>query len=228
MTMTKLTSIAAGLCSLALSGAAQAVVIDFRDPAFEPAAGLDHHSVLYGGYTFTLDTLDVATLSHDGSLYWDAVDGFGVIGAGWERDEVESPEVLSLAFGESLFLDKLILSDLFIEEGGTRTERGFYSLDGGAVWTAFDADGASLNGEMTLAVGQATSRVLFTSAGRDWSVPRNGHEYSLAGVDVYRADGGSGTGTGAGSGNGPSVPEPTSALLFASGALLVGRRSRNA
>ena len=212
-------SIAAGMLCLALAGSASAIPVDFRDASFSAGYGVNHFEHSAASYDFTFDALHISGMQHDGTLYWDAADGFGIIGAGWEDDEIEFPEVLSLSFGETVYVDHLIVTDLFIEQEGTRPERGFYSLDGGSSWNPFTADGLDDNGEMVVAIDATASQMLLTSAGRDTRARRNGHEFSLAGIDLYR-DGGGGMGSAA--------PEPSAALLFGVGALVIRSRSRRA
>ncbi len=215
--MKRLNSIAVGLLILAIAGTAAATSIDFRDPAFQPGVGLDHHSVNQSSYSFSFDALNIADMGHDGSLFWDRSDGFGIIGAGWENDEIELPEVLRLSFGETLYLESLVVTDLYVEGSGPRAERGFYSLDDGSSWHEFLADGLHDNGQLTVLVNGSAEAVLLTSPGRELGPPRIRHEFSLAGVDVQRPPAVA-----------PVVPEPSTALLFALGVLVIGLRKRRA
>lgn len=225
--MTRLSAIGAGMLYLAVAGPAGAVAIDFRNHRFAPAPDLNHHTVDNRGYSFSFDTLHIAGMHPNGSLSWNEADGFGIIGAGWENDEIEFPEVLSLSFGETLYVEQLFVTNLFIEHDGIRPERGFYSFDGGSSWNPFSADGLDDNGELSVEIGVMTSQLLLTSAGSDIRTRRNGHEFALAGIELYHHQPG-GKDRDHGQCQDPAVPEPTAALLFASGALVIGRRNRRA
>jgi hypothetical protein len=100
----------------------------------------------------------------------------------------------------------LLITDLFIEDGFT--EQGSYSLDGGASWTDFFADGLHSNGEVELALGAGIDGILFTAPG---IVGDENHEFSVGGFDA---------------GVHP-MPEPSAALMFAVGFLVVGRAVRS-
>ncbi len=204
-----------GLLGLALASGASALSVDFRDPAFAPRRGASEHEVVHEGYRFGFGALNIESMRHDGSLYWDSRDGFGIIGAGWERDEIELPEVLRLSFGESLFVEQLVVTDLFVEGSDRYAEQGLYSLDGGLVWTPFESDGIDDNGEMTVIVNGTADYVLLTTAGRGRAASGRSFqfEFSLAGVAVERAPG-------------PLVPEPSTALLFVLAVWIVGRFGR--
>lgn len=213
--MKRSNSIAVGLLILAIAGTASATSIDFRSPDFGPGAGQVHHSVLYAGYSFSLDALNIADMGHDGSLHWDRHDGFGISGSGWEGDEIELPEVLRLSFGETLYLESLVVTDLYVEGSGPHAERGFYSLDDGSSWHEFLADGVHHNGQLTVLVNDTADSVLLTSPGREPGPPSRRHEFSLAGVDVQRPPAVA-----------PVVPEPSTALLYALSVFSVARRIR--
>jgi hypothetical protein len=222
--MKTLRAMASGFLSLALATSAGAVAIDFRDASFAPGSGVNHHSVSYATYGFDLSALHIAGMTPSGTLYWDATDGFGIIGAGWENDEIELPEVFSLSFGETVYVESLLVTDLFFDHDIDAAEVGFYSVDAGASWTAFAADGLDGNGEMLVAVDANANQIWLTSAGRVTSVRRDGHEFSFAGIDLYRSE--VITHGDEPNGNGPAVPEPSAALLFAAGAAVI--RSRRA
>jgi hypothetical protein len=217
--MKTLMSFGAGVLALALAGTAGATSIDFRAGAFEPGSAVNHLSQAYGGYYFDLDALRSSDLHHEGTLFWDSSDGFGIKNSNnWDADEIEGNEVLSVAFGESIYVHSFRVADLFIETGlqSNLVEHGYFSIDGGSHWGSFYADGAHVNGEVSVHVGATTDGILFKSAGSTGY--RQGHEFSLVSVDIDRGK--------YDPHEGPAVPEPSAAVLFAAGSLLVGRRSR--
>jgi hypothetical protein len=222
--MKTLRVIASGILGFALAASAGAVSIDFRDAAFAPGAGVNHHSASYATYDFHFDALNIFGMVPSGTIYWDATDGFGIIGAGWENDEIELPEVFSISFGESLYVESLLVTDLFYDTDINAAEVGYFSLDAGATWAAFVADGLDGNGEMLVAIDANANQIWLTSAGRVSSVRRDGHEFSVAGLDLYRSE--VITHDDEPQQNGPAVPEPSAALLFAAGAAVI--RSRRA
>jgi len=194
-----------------------APVVDFRDSGFEPPSGADVYSHTASGINFTFEALSLSgapPIVPGGELYWDDIDGFGVKELSYEDDEVEFPEAMRISFGETVQVNRFLISDLFIEHG--YTERGYYSLDDGVNWTAFYADGLHSNGEVELSLGGIDiSEILFTAPGRT-----NGenHEFSVAGVDAFLIDGDDGGGTTT------PAPEPSAAMVFGAGLLLLGRR----
>ncbi len=218
--MQNLISFSAGLLALSLASAAGATSIDFRNAAFTPVGDVNHLSQSYGGYSFDFDALRITDMQHEGTLFWDSLDGFGIKNSNnWDADEIEGSEVLKISFGQSLYVTSFTVADLFPETN--LVEQGHYSTNGGATWGSFFADGAHLNGEVTVNVGGMADHLLFKSAGSTGF--RQGHEFSVVAVNVGTARPAS-----IDRNDGPAVPEPTSAMLFAAGALLVGRRSRRA
>lgn len=215
--MKNLLSLGAGLLALSLATAAGAVPVDFRGASFAAGHGVNHFENSAATYDFSFDALRITDMQHEGTLFWDVLDGYGIRNTNnWDADEIEGSEVLKLSFGESIYLESFTVADLLIETN--LVEEGDYSVNGGSSWSHFYADGAHLNGEVTVTVDAETDHVLFKSAGSTGF--RQGHEFSLVAVDVGREV--------YEHSNGPAVPEPTSALLFAAGALVVGRRSRRA
>jgi hypothetical protein len=208
------------VAAVLVAGSAQAApfvpVIDFRDSAFEPPSGADVYSHTAGGIDFTFESLSLSgapLIVAGGELYWDSNDGFGVKELSYEDDEVEFPEAMRISFGETVLVERFLISDLFIEHG--YTEQGFYSLDDGANWVAFFANGLHGNGEVELNLGGINiSEILFTAPG---VVGSQKHEFSVAGVDAFviKDEGGVG---------GTPAPEPSAAMVFGAGLLLFGRR----
>ena len=157
----------------------------------------------------------------DGSLlYWDATDGFGVRGPGYEYDEVEGDqELLVITFTEPVKVTEVALTDLFREftwAAGTYRETGSIELSDGTVIpvTAAWNQTSNTNGELVVAVNAVTQSITFSAPGR---VDGEEHEFSVAGVSFEKV----------------SVPEldPSSAtggLAFLGSFLLVatGRRRK--
>ena len=158
----------------------------------------------------------------DGSLlYWDAKDGFGVRGPGYEYDEVEGSELLVISFSQPVEVTNVALTDLFNEfswAAGMYQESGFITLSDGTVVEVEAAANQTpgTNGELTVAVNAVTQSITFSAPGR---VDGENNEFSVAGVSFEKV----------------SVPEldPSSAtggLAFLGSFLLVatGRRRRRA
>ncbi len=208
-------TIGLGVSLLILPGAAAAApfnpIQDFRDSIFKPVGNVASHLVELDGYDMLFETfaLDGGSMVSDGALFWDDPDGFGIKDIGYEKDEIEGPEVFKISFSHLAYLDRVLVTDLFIEKG--YAEIGFYSVDEGASWTSFSATGAHSNGSVEVEVYEKTHSILFTSPGRT-----NGqkHEFAVAGLDAHW------------DGHGPqgAVPEPGAALLFSAGFLLMRRR----
>jgi hypothetical protein len=117
------------------------------------------------------------------SLYWDSKDGFGVKGSnGYEGDEVEGAEWLTVSFSEEVKLGDIYLTDLFTEPsnsapsnaikppaGYTYSEKGTYTLaNGTAVGFLANTDAKpdpETNGEKTLSVNTNTTGVTLTAPG---------------------------------------------------------------
>jgi hypothetical protein len=201
------------LLTLLLAGAANATPfvpqIDFREGSlFAPSGDVNAHTATDAGITITIQAYETISggLVSAGKLYWDSTDGYGIRALSYEEDEVEHPEVLGIFFSENTYVERFLITDLFIEDGFT--EQGSYSLDGGASWTDFFADGLHSNGEVELALGAGIDGILFTAPG---IVGDENHEFSVGGFDA---------------GVHP-MPEPSAALMFAVGFLVVGRAVRS-
>jgi len=127
----------------------------------------------------------------DGSvLYWDATDGFGVRGPGYEADEVEGSELLVISFSQPVEVTEVALTDLFREyswAAGGYLETGSIELSDGTV-IPITADPSqtsspSTNGELTVAVNAVTRSITFSAPGR---VDGENHEFSVAGVSFEK------------------------------------------
>jgi hypothetical protein len=191
--------------SLATASAATASFIpeiDLRDSAHAAAHGFVSYSMSWGGFGIRFDSLSIesGSLSSADALYWSAEDGFGIQGSGYERDEIEAFERLRVAFDEPILLERLLISDLFIED---QTETGAYSLDGGLSWISFAADGLDPNGEIEVSVQAEVSSLLLAAPGK---AGLGNHEFSLAGFDAIRIANPNAI---------PQVPEPSSGALVA-------------
>jgi len=202
------------LLTFLLAGAAHASPFvpdfDFRGGGvFEPPGNVNSHTATDAGLTITIQAYETTSggLVPNGTLYWDSNDGYGIRELSYEEDEVEHPEVLGISFGETTFVERFLITDLFIEHG--YIEEGSYSLDDGASWTTFYADGLHSNGEVELALGASIDGILFTAPG---IVGDENHEFSIGGFDTGQAH---------------PIPEPSAALMFAVGFLVVGRRARS-
>ncbi len=199
------------LSSLILAGplAAEALAtpIDFRQLPFSSAAdGLPFFEITAGGIDLRFDPLPTP----DATLYWDSTDGFGVRHA-YEADEIEADEILNITFTSgSVYLDAVFLTDLFYEgQPEPFEETGFYRLSVNGIeqdWIEFDQTDHGIlpspitNGEFTLVLNASNvTSIAFRAPG---IVNGQGHEFSVAGIEVY-------------------VPEPSTLVLLGSG-LVVG------
>ena len=209
---------------LLLSTGASASYIDFTDsgpspiPDFSPALGQTSFPITIDGVklTFTPGTNPPDTVNPP-TLWWDSTDGFGVQ-YGYEQDEIEGPEFLTLSFEvlngiaplgaqanmTPFYLEKVFVSDLFNEWG--YTERGAYQYegpDGMSKWVDFFAapgqDFGVTNGERSIDIYQPVHWITFAAPG----LLQNGqnHEYALQGIQ------------------GSPVPLPPAVLLLGSGIL---------
>ena len=186
---------------------ARADVIDFTDPAiFGGADGLASFGVTVGGLGLQFDPLPTP----DARLYWDSTDGFGVRHA-YEADEIEADEILNLIFTSgSVYLDAVFITDLFYEGSPRYEETGSYQLNGSGPWVQFAQTDHNIlpspitNGEFELVLNASNvTSIAFRAPG---IVNGQGHEFSVAGIEVY-------------------VPEPSTLALLGSG-LVVGAMVR--
>ena len=165
-----------------VASVASAEYIDFRSTAFSGAYGKTSYS-----FTTSSGTGVTAVAGGTGSsLYWDSQDGFGVMGcSGYETDEIDSSESLTLKFSKSTYLDDVFITDLFKESG--YLEIGYYSLNGGTP-VKFLADASQVsgttNGEKTLDINKYINSVTFTAPGKLGLFGTQNHEFSVGGIKI--------------------------------------------
>ncbi len=142
-------------------------------------------------------------------LYWDSTDGFGVR-HGYEKDEIEGEEILTISFGGGVDLNQVMITDLFNEWGYLET--GYYWLNGDtSTKKQFWADpnqtiGSIYNGELTLNIdAYDVDSISFAAPGK--KIRDENHEFSVGGINISK------------------VPEPSTLLLLSTG-LLVGAAFR--
>lgn len=206
------------------AASASAEFVDFRDAS--QFGGSDY------GTTASFSTASGANATitpgpEGSSFYWGTDDGFGVRynGSGaYEYDEIEGPESLSITFSQPVYIESVLVTDLYRERtniGTTYNETGSYTLSNGTVGniTANGLGGA--NGEQTVSVGAWTSSIVFRGAGAVGGFLGFGtthSEYSVGGITF----------------GGPiAVPEldPSSAgaglILLLGGLVVLGGRRRS-
>ncbi|MBN1653965.1 MAG: hypothetical protein JXA30_09330 [Deltaproteobacteria bacterium] len=213
-TFLKLAAFSTGFV-LIIASTAFADFIDFRsEENFAAAANQESFTADVGDYDLTLTPAPTGS-----QLYWDNVDGFGVISGTWydEVDEIDHRESLTISFSDSVYLSSISLTDLFYENG--YFEMGYYVLSDGSVET-FVADFTQVkgtNGLLDIEIGADNiTSISLKALPSYWIV---NHDYSVMGIDV--------TANGASA----SVPElgaesSVSALALLFGGVLVvnGRR----
>ncbi len=181
--------------------------IDFRSGDFASGNGLGTLTASASGYSFELHAL----AEFDGvwttraALSWSSQDGFGIKSRSYEDDEIEGNELLRLEFTAPVFLERVLVTDLFWERV---KEVGSLSLDGGANWIDFYADGRTNNGVVAVPLNAEVKSVLFSAAGKSG---RGNHEFSLAGFDARQI---------------AHSPEPGAGLLLSAGLIALARLRR--
>lgn len=105
--------------ALAQGGGAQinqdlAGQLDFRDTAYRVC--FDQPSCSVNGITVMAERLGPGGGDWvPAGIYWDPVDGFGVLGGG-QDDEIDFDERLTVRFAEPRFIERVWFSDLFVGE----------------------------------------------------------------------------------------------------------------
>jgi hypothetical protein len=177
----------AGATVLLAAPSAFAAYVDFTEVADLSVNGEDSWSYdTVDGVTVTVTAMPDEPVNAT-SLYWDSDDGFGVNGWSYEDDEIEGFESLEIRFTDTasseaveVQVDELYLTDLFNEHGYLET--GTATLDNGSIDIEADPNeilGSGSNGELTLAVAEATTSITLKAPG--WHDGKN-EEYSIAGL----------------------------------------------
>ncbi len=175
------------LATLTVASTASAEFVDFRSSS--QFGGSDYDS----SASFTTQSGATATIipgPSGSSLYWGTDDGFGVRYSGsgaYEYDEIEGPESLSITFSQPVYIESVLVSDLFREQtniGTTYNETGTYTLGNGTTGT-ITANNNSSNGEQTVTIGSWTQSIIFRGAGYVGGflgIGTRNNEYSVAGI----------------------------------------------
>jgi len=194
---------------LATSAQAYSPQIDFRDAT--PWSASDQQASFTG--TAAGITLTLQAKPEPAKLWWDGTDGSGVR-LSYENDEIESQERLKITFAHEVDLSAIYISDLFYEDG--YSEMGSYRINDEA-WQPFDAvnlpGNGNGNGEHVIDLGGPISGVSMLRFRAPGEIGDQDHEFALMGLDARPAAA-------------HPMPEPSAALLFATGFLVTARRRR--
>lgn len=208
-TMNKLLAFGGLTLALVYSSLANAtiippLVVDFRDSAW---------ALAYGQNPF--EHAGVTAEANDGLLYQDSRDGLGIMDSkcGYEMDEIDSCEVLTVSFApEEYLISAVVISDLFDPEDGINDRRGevgrlkynTYS-DDTVIETFWGRDSDQANGEQVIDLGVE----LDIKTIQFW-VPKYDHDGDPETARVYReADEFSVIGF-----TGVRLPEPAPLVIF--------------
>lgn len=191
--------VAVVLLSFCYTGISSAALIDFTENV--PW----HNAYNQASYTYLNTTLTASP----GDLLWqDNIDGIGIqssptsdIPAGYESDEIEGGELLTISFIHDVYLNNIYIADLFYEPGEQGYyEKGQYSINGGS-WVDFFSDGTGTNGELLLVLNVPNvSYIQFMAPG---IIDGQNHEFAVQGIDVDS--------------DYATTPEPGTMLLLGSG-----------
>lgn len=180
---------ALALATLTVASSASAEFVDFRNAS-------EFGGSNYGtSATFNTDSGANATITPgpvSASFYWGTDDGFGVRynGSGaYEYDEIEGPESLSITFSEPVYIESVLVSDLFREQtnlGSTYNETGTFTVTNGTSSSvgSIVANGTP-SGDQTVSVGAWATSIVFRGAGYVGGflgLNRQTNDYSLAGI----------------------------------------------
>ena len=130
---------------------------------------------------------------------------------GYEGDEIEGLEFLYISFSEDVFVSGIHLTDLFYEGDPSFQETGYSGWTGpttfGSVqfFAELNQIPGSTNGVKVLQLGEWVTELSFWAPGK---INGQGHEFAVAGLSAA------------------PIPEPTSAILFTVGGLIVGAAAR--
>lgn len=202
------------------AGAAQATTIVFSD--YQGAESGNSASISQGGYN-----LDITASPTNFDLTIGR-DGLGVectLGSSWfggpcmgddpDQIDVANDESITIAFGESVSVSEIELRQL---------TRGIFTSDGAEIETAsvvitvYQEEYFWETGQEIVDLGGVnTDFITFSAVGSFRS------DYSVASITL---DSGGLSGPSSGGGPSAATPEPGSALVFALGALTLGRRFR--
>lgn len=234
--MKHMTRMAGAIALASLSCATQATTIDFSDyDHFRHARGEPEYTTTVEGYTVTLkawvDTgqwtpnpisgIAFDKLLHDSyylDLKWDTNDGIGINVRdeghwkdryeNYDNNEIEGDEVLEVRFDRPVYLESILIDNLFYEKrGGDRyQEMGFYQIGQGAPVKFQAPADKDLDELVSFPVGAVVSdSIYFWAPGKLGDNER--HEFALHAMDVSPAP----------------VPLPPALWLLGSGlALLTG------
>jgi len=189
-----LTALTTGVFIAAAGSTAFALSVDFTDTTWNGAHGLTS----FLSHPSGVDLVAVGgkiTVNYNGGP---SGDNSGMDGLGIGDDEITQGGVerLTVAFAAPVYLEKVYITDLFLNEGpNRRPEVGLYSLNGGGTFTSFASVGGA-NGALTLNIFQSgVNSIVFKSSMDSFS------DYSIKGLNY-------------------SVPEPSTVLLLGFGLIM--------